>query len=173
MYRRAGISDSRRSAILPVFAASITNIESSSSRKTWLNWKEACPLQWPERTATASFLAEPALPAYSSTAFVAPGQGSQWLGMATELFESATRSFARLLKNAMLPSGGNRLEPGGSCHRRRSSSHIAQIDVIQPSLFAMSVALAAMWQSWGITPDAVIGHSMGEVAAAYIADFSV
>ena len=44
-----------------------------------------------------------------------------------------------------------------------------EISVIQPVLFAMEVALAAVWQSWGVEASAVLGHSMGEVAAAYVA----
>jgi len=43
-----------------------------------------------------------------------------------------------------------------------------ETDFCQPALFAMQVALANLWRSWGITPDAVVGHSMGEVAAAHL-----
>jgi acyl transferase domain-containing protein len=51
----------------------------------------------------------------------------------------------------------------------KSVSRLNEIDVVQPALFAIQVALAELWQSWGIKPDAVVGHSMGEVASAYIA----
>jgi acyl transferase domain-containing protein/NADPH:quinone reductase-like Zn-dependent oxidoreductase/NADP-dependent 3-hydroxy acid dehydrogenase YdfG/acyl carrier protein len=106
---------------------------------------------------------------HQSTVFVAPGQGSQWLGMASELFHS-DRAFRQAFEECDVEIHA---ETGWSLIDRvigaESASHIKQIDVIQPSLFAMSVALAAMWQSWGVAPDAVVGHSMGEVAAAYIA----
>ncbi|HEY3998702.1 MAG TPA: acyltransferase domain-containing protein, partial [Candidatus Xenobia bacterium] len=46
---------------------------------------------------------------------------------------------------------------------------VDQVDVIQPVLYAVEVALAALWTTWGVTPDVVVGHSMGEVAASYVA----
>lgn len=101
--------------------------------------------------------------------FVAPGQGSQWLGMARELFADEPvfrQAFERC--DAAIAA-----ETGWTLANRvlgpEADRYLTQIDVIQPALFAMSVALAAVWQSWGIKPDAVVGHSMGEVAAAHIA----
>ena len=50
-----------------------------------------------------------------------------------------------------------------------ANSQLERIDVVQPLLFAMAVALSALWRSWGVEPDAVVGHSMGEIAAAHVA----
>ncbi|WP_343967053.1 acyltransferase domain-containing protein, partial [Streptosporangium amethystogenes] len=46
---------------------------------------------------------------------------------------------------------------------------LAGAEVVQPVLFAVMVSLARLWRSWGIVPDAVVGHSQGEIAAAYVA----
>jgi acyl transferase domain-containing protein len=101
--------------------------------------------------------------------FVAPGQGSQWLGMAGELFDR-NPVFRQAFEQC---DSAIRAETGWSLIDRvvgtDAESYLTQIDVIQPALFAMSVALAAVWRSWGILPGAVVGHSMGEVAAAHIA----
>ena len=50
-----------------------------------------------------------------------------------------------------------------------ATTRLNEIDVIQPALFAIQVALAALWRSWGIEPHSVVGHSLGEVAAAHVA----
>lgn len=101
--------------------------------------------------------------------FVAPGQGSQWLGMARELY-AANEVFRHAFQQC---DSAIAAETGWSLIDRvlgaDAEQYLDQIDVIQPSLFAMSVALAAVWRGWGVEPDAVIGHSMGEVAAAHIA----
>jgi myxalamid-type polyketide synthase MxaE and MxaD len=97
--------------------------------------------------------------------FVFSGQGSQWPGMGAELrgrpyeaFEETLAQCDRLIRSHTGWSVLDRLySPGPGA------------DVTQPLIFAVQVALAALWRSWGIRPDGVIGHSMGEVAAAHVA----
>ncbi|CAF1147540.1 unnamed protein product [Rotaria sordida] len=48
------------------------------------------------------------------------------------------------------------------------SSHINETNIAQPAIFAVQVALTALWLSWGIYPRVIVGHSVGEVAAAYV-----
>ncbi len=98
--------------------------------------------------------------------FVCPGQGSQWQGMGRELYAGEpafAAAFERCAAAARPYLGGSLVE------RLHDEAPLAGIDVIQPLLFAMSVALGELWRAWGVEPDAVIGHSMGEVAAAYLA----
>ncbi|HZO70840.1 MAG TPA: type I polyketide synthase [Ktedonobacteraceae bacterium] len=101
--------------------------------------------------------------------WIFPGQGSQWVGMGRDLlkqepvFRAAIEACDRIMRNYVEWSLINEL----LADEERSRLH--EIDVVQPVLFAIEVALAALWRSWGIEPDAVVGHSMGEVAAAYVA----
>ena len=101
--------------------------------------------------------------------FVFPGQGSQWLGMGRQLYR-ALDAF-RWVIDACDPI--MQQETGWSLIEHlihaEASARWEQIDFIQPALFAVEIALAAVWRSWGIEPAAVVGHSMGEAAAAYIA----
>ncbi|WP_405709591.1 SDR family NAD(P)-dependent oxidoreductase [Streptomyces sp. NBC_00046] len=97
--------------------------------------------------------------------FVFPGQGSQWAGMAVELYEASEVFRTRLdaCADALTPYTDWSLL---DVLRHRA---LDRVDVVQPALFAVMVSLAALWQAHGIRPDAVIGHSQGEIAAAHVA----
>jgi len=101
--------------------------------------------------------------------FVFPGQGSQWLGMGRQLLaqEPAFRAALEACDQAIQAEAGWSLL--AELAADETSSQLGRIDVVQPVLFAMEVALAVLWRSWGVEPDAVVGHSMGEVAAAHVA----
>ncbi len=116
----------------------------------------------------ASIIRGVATPA-GKTVFVFPGQGSQWLGMATELLDTAPvfaqhiqaceEAFAEFVDWSLIDA--LRGAPG--------AAGMDRVDVVQPALFAVMVSLAELWKSVGVSPDAVIGHSQGEIAAAYVA----
>ncbi|MDB1089131.1 SDR family NAD(P)-dependent oxidoreductase [Streptomyces sp. ACA25] len=102
-------------------------------------------------------------------AFVFPGHGAQWPGMAKELLEDfpvfresvleCADAFAEFIDWSLLDVLRD-VEGAPPLHR---------VDVVQPALFTMMVSLAALWRSHGVHPSAVVGHSQGEVAAAYVA----
>jgi acyl transferase domain-containing protein len=102
-------------------------------------------------------------------AFVFPGQGSQWPGMTRELFahEPVFRQTIEQCDAAMRAHVPWSLVQELASDDRED--RFDDLDVIQPMLFALQVALAAQWRSWSIEPDVVIGHSMGEMAAAHVA----
>ncbi|HEX4382373.1 MAG TPA: SDR family NAD(P)-dependent oxidoreductase [Myxococcales bacterium] len=97
--------------------------------------------------------------------FVFPGQGSQWAGMGRQLLaeEPVFRAAFTACDAAI------RAETGWSPLEELEGARLDRVDIVQPVLFAFEVALAALWRSWGVEPDAVIGHSMGEIAAAHVA----
>ncbi|MET8981427.1 type I polyketide synthase [Streptomyces sp. NPDC004539] len=103
------------------------------------------------------------------TVFVFPGQGSQWLGMAGELLDSSPvfRAEVEACADAFAPhTDWNLLDV---LRRTPDAPGLDRVDVVQPVLFAMMVSLAALWRDAGVVPDAVVGHSQGEIAAAYAA----
>lgn len=100
--------------------------------------------------------------------FVFPGQGSQWHGMARQLLNQAPvfRQSIEQAETAFRPYvDWSLLDLLAS----DDTAWLERIDCVQPVLCAVQIALAALWRSWGVEPIAVVGHSMGEIAAAAVA----
>ncbi|MEU8633566.1 type I polyketide synthase [Amycolatopsis sp. NPDC048633] len=99
------------------------------------------------------------------TVFVFPGQGAQWIGMAAGLLDESPvfaerfADCATALESFVDWSPFDVLREGA----------LDRVDVVQPLSWAVMVSLSALWQSYGVTPDAVVGHSQGEIAAAVVA----
>jgi acyl transferase domain-containing protein/acyl carrier protein len=101
--------------------------------------------------------------------FVMSGQGPQWWGMGRELMrhEPVFRDSMNACARAMEPWA--RFSLLEELARPEAESRLQQTEIAQPAIFAMQVSLAALWKSLGITPSAIVGHSVGEIAAACVA----
>lgn len=99
--------------------------------------------------------------------FVCSGQGSQWTGMGRQLWQWPVCRDVLQQCDSLLRANGN--EPLLDLLQRSESDWLSDTAKVQPVLFALQIALAALWRSWGVEPDAVVGHSLGEVSAACIA----
>ncbi|WP_285480530.1 type I polyketide synthase [Amycolatopsis sp. NBRC 101858] len=99
------------------------------------------------------------------TVFVFPGQGAQWAGMAAGLLDESPVFTDRFAECAAALESFVDWSPFGILR----DGALDRVDVVQPLSWAVMVSLAALWQSYGVTPDAVVGHSQGEIAAAVVA----
>ncbi|MEU4230026.1 type I polyketide synthase [Nonomuraea sp. NPDC026600] len=104
--------------------------------------------------------------AETGAVFVFPGQGPQWLGMGAALLDSSPVFAARIAEcaQALAPYVDFSLEDV-----LRGKGDLERVDVVQPALWSMMVALAELWRAYGVRPAAVVGHSQGEIAAACVA----
>ncbi|MBJ8338375.1 SDR family NAD(P)-dependent oxidoreductase [Antrihabitans sp. YC3-6] len=91
------------------------------------------------------------------TVFVFPGQGAQWAGMGKQLFDTFG-VFANAVREICDPAW--LFDP---------ETDLDQTEHTQRGLFAVEVALARLLESWGVVPDLLIGHSIGEITAAHVA----
>jgi amino acid adenylation domain-containing protein len=106
-------------------------------------------------------------------AFLFPGQGAQHPGMAAAVyreepvFRAALDQCAEMLAPRLGVDLRRLLWPPRNA--AEASRRLAQTALAQPALFAVEYALAQLWMSWGIRPEAMIGHSVGEYVAACLA----
>lgn len=102
-------------------------------------------------------------------AFVCSGQGPQWWAMGRELLreEPVFRDMVARCDAVVRRLGRWTLLDALTADEATSRMDVTA--VAQPCLFAIQVALAALWESWGVRPEVLVGHSVGEVAAAYLA----
>ncbi len=127
----------------------------------------------------AAFVAGQAVPGASSDrvmagqrprlAFVCSGQGPQWWAMGRQLLEREP-VFRAVIQHC--DEIVRRLGPWSLLEELMADeghSRMAMTAISQPAIFALQVALAALWRSWGVQPEAILGHSVGEVAAAHLA----
>ena len=101
--------------------------------------------------------------------FVFSGQGPQWWAMGRELFErspSYKRTIEAISTIAESVSGWSIVR---ELNADEASSRLTETEIAQPAIFAVQVALTSVWLEWGIEPAAVVGHSVGEIAAAHVA----
>jgi myxalamid-type polyketide synthase MxaE and MxaD len=111
-----------------------------------------------DRTAAEAPARRPA------TAFVFSGQGSHWRGMGEQLYrrEPVFRGAIDECADAF------RRLAGWDLREEIRGPRLDDTAIAQSAIFAIQAALAALWQEWGITPDFIVGHSLGEAAAAYV-----
>jgi len=111
-----------------------------------------------------------------SVVFVFPGQGSQYVNMGRELYESedafrnAVDRCAECLHAHLGLDIRSVVYPDTAEAIAKSEQQINETRVTQPAIFTLEYALACLWMSWGIKPSLLIGHSVGEYVAAVLAD---
>lgn len=99
--------------------------------------------------------------------FIFSGQGPQWWAMGRQLYENEPLFRETIVKLDKMLSKHADWSLITELTRDEKSSRISQTNIAQPALFSVQIALYEMWKAMGITPSAVVGHSIGEVAAGY------
>ncbi len=101
--------------------------------------------------------------------FVFSGQGPQWWAMGRQLMAAELVFRESVERCDVLLREYTGWSLVAELARDETDTRLAETEVAQPAIFALQVALTDLWRSWGVEPGAVVGHSIGEVAAAYAA----
>lgn len=168
------LADPKTTAGLPAIASAQARTRSHYDHRLALAGSSAAELRDALRDIATGLETEALRSGVKTTgtpavAFVFSGQGPQWWGMARELltrnpvFRQTVERVDTELRNY---ADWSVLEELG---RAEADSRIGETFIAQPAVFAVQLGLAAVWQSWGVAPAAVVGHSIGEVAAACVA----
>ncbi|MCI0385251.1 SDR family NAD(P)-dependent oxidoreductase, partial [Streptomyces sp. CNQ085] len=103
------------------------------------------------------------------TVFVFPGQGTQWDGMGARLLDLSPVFAERVAACALALDPFVDWSLTAVLRQEPGAPGLDRVDVVQPVTWAVMVSLAAVWEAYGVRPDAVVGHSQGEIAAAVVA----
>ncbi len=121
------------------------------------------------RGESAAGVVEGAADLGAGAVFVFPGQGSQWEGMAVELLDTSPVFAEAIRECEEALAGFVDWSVEEALRGVAGAPSLERIEVVQPALFAVMVSLARLWGACGVRPAAVVGHSQGEIAAAYVA----
>ena len=106
---------------------------------------------------------------HPKTAFVFSGMGPQWWAMGRDLLEHEPVFRASIERSAAEFQRYTDWSLLDAFTVSEANSRMTEAEVAEPANFALQVGLAELWHSWGVQPDAIIGHSTGEFAAHYLA----
>src|SRR4030095_11408562 len=109
-----------------------------------------------------------------NVAFMFPGQGSQYLNMGSELYGLKTKFREQVdeCSNILTPHLGFDIRTvlfPDQIRSEEAAEHLKETRVAQPALFVIEYALAQLWMDWGVRPQVMVGHSIGEYVAACLA----
>lgn len=133
----------------------LTNLEAAQAQKRNMGW----------------FRGKSGHSAIPQTAFLFSGQGTQYPGMGTDLYQHSSlfKSLIDECERILEPILGRRLTDILYPQNAQDESLIEQTVYAQPAIFALQYALGKLWENWGVEPQAMLGHSTGEYAAACLA----
>ncbi|KAL7940462.1 polyketide synthase [Trichoderma barbatum] len=146
-----------------------------SERRSVMPWRFSCVAASQKELVEALSKASQSTDAVSRISpevkinFIFSGQGAQWAGMGRELLADPTFQNSIDQSNKFLTELGSSWDLIEELLRDKETSRLGEAEMAQPATTAVQIALVDLVRQWGVIPDAVVGHSSGEIAAAYAA----